>query len=131
MTFCIIINAKCLKFKKLIYNQKVIVFLPTKCNTDKTAQYTCDVKVKTCGLLLACTPCGIILNVKEFYGAESCPQVALFYLETRKNIEGFNIFYIALRLSFPFSNNSSIKGDIPISVVVFNPGWGYLGLNHI
>jgi len=60
----------------------------TKCNTDKTAQYTCDVKVKTCGLLLACTPCGIILNVKEFYGAESCPQVALFYLETRKNFEG-------------------------------------------
>ena len=62
----------------------------SKCNTDKTAQYTCDVKVKTCGLLLACTPCGIILNVKEFYGAESCPQVALFYLETRKNFEGIS-----------------------------------------
>ena len=44
----------------------------------------------TCGLLLACTPCGIILNVKEFYGAESCPQVALFYLETRKNFEGIS-----------------------------------------
>ena len=27
----------------------------TKCNTDKTAQYSCDMKVKTCGLLLACT----------------------------------------------------------------------------
>ena len=64
----------------------------TKCNTNKTAQYTCDVKVKTCGLLLACTPCGIILNVKEFYGAESCPQVALFYLETRKNFEGISYY---------------------------------------
>jgi hypothetical protein len=59
-----------------------------KCKTDKTTQYTCDVKVKTCGLLLACTPCGFILNVKKFYGAESCPQIALFYPENRKNLEG-------------------------------------------
>jgi hypothetical protein len=66
------------------------------CNTDKTAQYTCEMKVKTCGLLLACTPCNIILNVKEFYGAESCSQVALFYLETRKNFKGSFLFFVLI-----------------------------------
>ena len=73
----------------------------TKCNTDKTAQYSCDMKVKTCGLLLACTPCNIILNVKEFYGAESCSQVALFYLETRKNFIG-NIYKLKKKMSCNF-----------------------------
>jgi hypothetical protein len=37
---------------------------------------------------LACTCCGIIVNYKEFYGAESCTQVALFYLETIDNYKG-------------------------------------------
>jgi len=60
----------------------------TACNTDKTTVYTCDIKVKTCGVLLACTCCGIIVNYKEFYGAESCTQVALFYLETIDNYKG-------------------------------------------
>ena len=55
------------------------------CNTDKTSVYSCIFKLKTCGVLLACSNCGIILNFKEFYGAESCSQVALFYLETTQN----------------------------------------------
>lgn len=58
------------------------------CNTDKIAQYSCDMNVKNCGLLLDCTPCSIILNVKDLYGAESCSQLALFYLETRQNCIG-------------------------------------------
>ena len=60
----------------------------TVCNTDKTTVYTCDIKVKTCGVLLACTCCGIIVNYKEYYGAKSCTQVALFYLETIDNYKG-------------------------------------------
>lgn len=58
------------------------------CNVDKTTTFSCDFKVKTCGILLACSNCGIILNYKEFYGAESCKQVGLFYLETSNNFKG-------------------------------------------
>ena len=52
------------------------------CNTDKASQLSCPLKVKSRGIVLACDPCGIIAGYKEMYGAESCTQVALFYLET-------------------------------------------------
>ena len=81
----------------------------TKCNTDKTAQYSCDMKVKTSGLLLACTPCNIILNVKEFYGTESCS--ALFYLETRKNFIG-NIYKLKKKMSHAYNFYVIEKGPI-------------------
>jgi len=74
-------------------NQHNQVKSSSKCNTDKTSVFTCDVKVKTCGILLACSNCGIILNCKEFYFAESCSQVALFYLETVANYKGNGFFY--------------------------------------
>jgi hypothetical protein len=54
---------------------------PTGYNNDKTITHTCDVKVKTRGILLALSNCGIILGYRELYGSESVTQVANMYLD--------------------------------------------------
>ena len=54
---------------------------PSGCNTDKTVSHTCDVKVKTRGILLALSNCGIIVGYRELYGSESITQVANMYLD--------------------------------------------------
>ena len=57
------------------------------CNTDKTAMYACDVKVKSRGILLAVTNCGVILSYREIFGSESITQVSNFYLDTIDNLQ--------------------------------------------
>ena len=37
------------------------------CNTDKTNTFACDMKVKTRGILLALTGCGVIVRVNFKY----------------------------------------------------------------
>ena len=54
-------------------------------NTDKTNVYACDMKVKTRGIQLALTNCGIIVAYRELYGSESTTQVALVYLDLCDN----------------------------------------------
>ena len=54
---------------------------PTGCNTDKTITHACDVKVKTRGILLALSNCGIIVGYRELYGSESITQFANMYLD--------------------------------------------------
>ena len=51
------------------------------CNTDKSKIFACNMKCKTRGILLGCSPCGIILGFRELYGSESCSQVAQMYLD--------------------------------------------------
>ena len=57
----------------------------SSCNTDKTNVYACDMKVKTRGIQLALTNCGIIVAYRELYGSESTTQVALVYLDLCDN----------------------------------------------
>ena len=64
------------------------------CNTDKASTTCCALKVKTRGLILACDPCGMIIGFKEMFGAESCTQVALFYLEIRNSYTGKSSHYL-------------------------------------
>ena len=51
------------------------------CNNDKIKVFTCLLKCKTIGILIAASPCGIILGIRELYGSESPNQTAFFYLE--------------------------------------------------
>lgn len=59
----------------------------SECNTDKTVtnfgrlDLSCVNKTKTKGVVLAVFNCGIILGYRELFGAESCTQVCLFYLD--------------------------------------------------
>ncbi len=58
------------------------------CNNDKTKVYTCLLKCKTIGILIAASPCGVILGLRELYGSESPTQTAYFYLDLVDNYEG-------------------------------------------
>ena len=58
------------------------------CNTDKEAVYSCTIKCKTRGIILAASNCGIILSFREIYGSESLSQVGLFYLDLLDNFKG-------------------------------------------
>lgn len=60
------------------------------CNTDKSIQYTCEIKVRTRGIETLCSNCGTILAFKEIYGSESLTQGALLYLELFQNFKGTN-----------------------------------------
>ena len=73
--------------KELIPKETLILFRNNKnyselrsCNTEKSQYYSCEVKCKTRGVIIAASNCGLVLGWREIYGAESCTQVALFYL---------------------------------------------------
>jgi hypothetical protein len=53
------------------------------CNVDKTDSYTCDIKCRTRGIIIACTNCGVIIGSRELYGAESLSQVCQFFLDIK------------------------------------------------
>lgn len=61
---------------------------PVSCNTDKTKQYTCDLKCRTRGIQIAAFNCGVILGWREMYLSESITQVALMYLDIIDNYIG-------------------------------------------
>ena len=70
---------------KFINNKKI----PSQtCNTVKSQFYTCESKNKTRGVVIASSNCGIVLGWREIYGAESCTQVALFYLNITNLFNG-------------------------------------------
>ena len=54
--------------------KKSFVDRPNKCNTDKSVVYSCVMKCKTRGILLAASNCGIILFFRELCGSESLTQ---------------------------------------------------------
>lgn len=56
-----------------------------QCNTNKESVYSCLVKVKTRGILLAATNCGIVLGYREIYRGEGLRQVGSFYLDICEN----------------------------------------------
>lgn len=58
------------------------------CNVDKTDAFTCELKCRTRGLIIACNCCGIISGFKELFGAESLTQVALMLLEMKSYAAG-------------------------------------------
>jgi len=60
------------------------------CNTDKGNVYSCSVKCKTRGVLLAATNCGIVVGFREIYGGEGLRQVGLFYLDVLDNFQSNN-----------------------------------------
>ena len=51
------------------------------CNNDKTRVFSCLLKCKTIGILIAATNCGMIIGSRELYGSESPTQAAAFYLD--------------------------------------------------
>ena len=57
------------------------------CNTDKTKDYSCQLKCRTRGLELAATNCGIVVGYREIFLAESKTQVALMYLDICDNYQ--------------------------------------------
>ena len=68
------------------------------CNTEKINNFHCTIKVKTRGILLACTNCGIVIGAREIYGAESKTQVAMMYLDLVSTITKMNCKYIYIDL---------------------------------
>jgi hypothetical protein len=44
----------------------------TTCSMDKTKVYSCDLKARTCGILIACGNCGLIEGFSELFGSEYC-----------------------------------------------------------
>lgn len=59
--------------------------LVNSCNTDKTKDYTCNLKCRTRKLEIAATNCGIVVGYREIILAESKTQVALMYLDVCEN----------------------------------------------
>ena len=66
------------------------------CNTDKSKNFSWDMKCKTRGIQLACANCDIIYRFRELFGAESCTQVAQMYIDL---CEAFNGMFI-IRINF-------------------------------
>jgi hypothetical protein len=62
-------------------------------NVDKTDAFTCELKCRTRGLIIACNCCGIISGFKELFGAESLTQVALMLLEMKSYAAGAIIIF--------------------------------------
>ena len=60
----------------------------TTCSTDKTKVYSCELKARTCGLLIACGNCGLIEGFAELFGSESCTQVGNFLINFHENFTG-------------------------------------------
>ena len=50
------------------------------CYTHKINTTICDVKIKTRGILLIVSNCGVIVSYREMYGSQSITQVANLYL---------------------------------------------------
>ena len=59
----------------------------TGCNTDKTISFSCLLKCKTRGVELACTPCGLIIGIRELFGSESLTQVAQVYMDMSDHLK--------------------------------------------
>ena len=65
----------------------------TSCDTDKASKfYTCFYKIRTRGIILAASNCGIIIGFTEIFGAESLTQVAQFYLDICDHFSGIHFF---------------------------------------
>ena len=60
----------------------------SQCNTDKSSQFTYNLKGKTRGLQVACSNCGINISIRV--GSESSTQVAHMLLDTHDNFKGIN-----------------------------------------
>lgn len=60
----------------------------TACSTDKTRVYSCELKARTCGILILCGNCGIIEGFSELYGSESCTQVGAYLVDFYENFKG-------------------------------------------
>ena len=70
------------------FKRKQSNFNENACNVDKTDSYTCDIKCRTRGLLLACSNCGVIIAYRELFGAESLTQVAILFVDIFDNYKG-------------------------------------------
>jgi len=70
-----------------LYKEKQSTYNPT-CNTDKTADYTCDLKCRTRGIQIAATNFGFIMAFRELFLSESITQVAQMYLDMVDHYEG-------------------------------------------
>jgi hypothetical protein len=64
------------------------VMSETTCSTDKTKVYSCELKARTCGILILCGNCGLIEGFSELYGSESCTQVGSFLVAFHENFTG-------------------------------------------
>jgi hypothetical protein len=69
------------------------------CNTDKSKDYSCDLKCRTRGIQLAASNCGIVLAFREIYLAETKAQVALMYLDICDNFVG-KIYHVCILFYF-------------------------------
>ncbi len=58
------------------------------CNTDKSLAYTCDLKVRTRGIQICATNCGIILAFREMFLSETKHQVAIMYVDISNHFNG-------------------------------------------
>ena len=73
------------------HNSKKDVDGASRCNTDKTSCFACNMKCRTRGIQLALNNCGVIVGYRVLYGSESTTQVALMYLDVCDNYQS-NIF---------------------------------------
>jgi hypothetical protein len=68
--------------------KKINKSIDTTCNTDKSLDYTCELKCRTRGIQIAATNCGIIIAFREMWLSESRTQVALMYMDIVDNYIG-------------------------------------------
>ena len=85
-----------------------------QCNIIKISITSCEVKVKTRGILLMIASCGVIVGYREICGSESITQEANMYLdmvELFKIIKFYFILFNYLESNIDFL--LIIKGPIP------------------
>jgi hypothetical protein len=58
------------------------------CKTDKSLAYTCELKVRTRGLQICASNCGIIMAYREMFLSESKHQVAIMYIDIADHFNG-------------------------------------------
>ncbi len=67
------------------------------CNTDKSLAYTCELKVRTRGIQICASNCGIIIAFREMFLSESKHQVAIMYIDIADHFIGIFCYYLIIQ----------------------------------